>query len=73
MQLALETGIAVYLVGGPVRDALLGARVLDLDFAVEGDAPAFARRLSERLNGRSLSTSASGLRRSPRMGFGQIL
>ena len=51
-QLALEAGIAVYLVGGPVRDALLGAKVLDLDFAVEGDAPDFARRLSEGLDGR---------------------
>ena len=69
-RLALETGIAIYLVGGPVRDALLGARVLDLDFAVEGDAPAFARRLSERLNGRvtiherfgTATVSAHGIR-----------
>lgn len=51
-RLALETGVAVYLVGGPVRDALLSAPVLDLDFAVEGDAPALARQLSEGLNGR---------------------
>lgn len=51
-RLALETGVAVYLVGGPVRDALLGAPVLDLDLAVEGDAPALARQLSEGLNGR---------------------
>ena len=48
-ELARETGIPVYLVGGPVRDALLGASALDLDFAVEGDAVALARRLMERL------------------------
>ena len=51
-RLALEMGVAVYLVGGPVRDALLSAPVLDLDLAVEGDAPALARQLSEGLNGR---------------------
>ena len=39
----------VFLVGGPVRDALLGASALDLDFAVEGDAVALARRLAGRL------------------------
>ena len=51
-QLAGETGLHVYLVGGPVRDALLGMPVLDLDFSVEGDATAFAGRLSERLGAR---------------------
>ena len=45
-ELAWETGVQVYLVGGPVRDALLGVPVLDLDFAVEGDAVALARRLA---------------------------
>ena len=44
--LADETGLPVYLVGGPVRDALLGAPVLDLDFSIEGDAAEFARQLS---------------------------
>lgn len=56
--------------GGPVRDALLGAQVLDLDFAVEGDAPALARQLSDRLNGRvtiherfgTATVSARGIR-----------
>ncbi len=41
----------VYLVGGPVRDALLGAPVLDLDFSVEGHAVLLAERLAERLGG----------------------
>ena len=50
-QVAGESGLAVYLVGGPVRDALLGWPLLDLDFAVEGDAPGLARRVAERLTG----------------------
>jgi tRNA nucleotidyltransferase (CCA-adding enzyme) len=35
----------VYLVGGAVRDLLLGGRPADLDLVVEGDAAAIARRL----------------------------
>ena len=33
----------VYLVGGTVRDILLGREGFDIDIAVEGDAIAFAR------------------------------
>ena len=39
-------GLPVYLVGGPVRDALLERRVQDLDFVVEGDAVALARDMA---------------------------
>ncbi len=42
----------VYLVGGTVRDILLGEQSLDVDIAVEGDAIAFARALAARLSGR---------------------
>jgi tRNA nucleotidyltransferase (CCA-adding enzyme) len=38
-------GERAYLVGGAVRDLLLGADHPDLDVAVEGDAPGLARRL----------------------------
>ena len=41
-----------YLVGGAVRDLLLGERVSDVDIAVEGDGIEFARELAERLHGR---------------------
>jgi len=43
---------AVYLVGGAVRDILLGEPGFDVDIAVEGDAIAFARALAEPLGGR---------------------
>jgi tRNA nucleotidyltransferase (CCA-adding enzyme) len=42
----------VYLVGGTVRDILLGERSFDVDVAVEGDAVAFAEALAEALAGR---------------------
>jgi tRNA nucleotidyltransferase (CCA-adding enzyme) len=42
----------VYLVGGTVRDILLGERNFDVDVAVEGDAVAFAEALAEALGGR---------------------
>ena len=38
-------GTATYLVGGAVRDLLLGRDRTDLDIAVEGDAAALGRRL----------------------------
>jgi tRNA nucleotidyltransferase (CCA-adding enzyme) len=41
-----------FLVGGAVRDLLLGAESLDLDVAVEGDAERVARQLADRLGGR---------------------
>src|SRR5205814_6911299 len=50
----------VYVVGGAVRDALLGHPSYDLDLVVEGDVPAFARRLAERLDGRVQAHQAFG-------------
>ncbi len=41
----------VYLVGGTVRDILLGEESFDVDIAVEGDAIAFARAVGTRLDG----------------------
>ena len=42
----------VYLVGGTVRDILLGEESFDVDIAVEGDAIEFARALAAALDGR---------------------
>src|SRR4051812_3275284 len=50
--IALEGEEAVYVVGGAVRDVLLGRRPHEIDFVVEGDAVAVARRAAERLGGR---------------------
>jgi tRNA nucleotidyltransferase (CCA-adding enzyme) len=41
-----------YLVGGTVRDILLGEENFDVDIAVEGDAIGFARALATTLGGR---------------------
>src|SRR3954452_11276130 len=49
---ALDGEDAVYAVGGAVRDVLLGRRPHEIDFVVEGDAVAVARRAAERLGGR---------------------
>jgi tRNA nucleotidyltransferase (CCA-adding enzyme) len=48
---ALEGLPPAYLVGGAVRDLLRGARAVDLDIAVEGDARSVARALGDRLGG----------------------
>jgi tRNA nucleotidyltransferase (CCA-adding enzyme) len=41
----------IYLVGGPVRDCLLGRAVVDFDLTVDGDAIALARTLQRELGG----------------------
>jgi tRNA nucleotidyltransferase (CCA-adding enzyme) len=41
----------LYLIGGFVRDLLLGLRPDDFDFVVEGDAPALARAVARELGG----------------------
>lgn len=49
----LATGYrGVYLVGGFVRDAILGEPNYDVDIAVEGDGIEFAERLAAELGGR---------------------
>ena len=49
---AAETNTSAYLVGGAVRDWLLGLSAIDdLDFAVQGDAIAFARNLEQTVGG----------------------
>ena len=47
-----EEFAGVYLVGGFVRDLLLGRPNYDVDIAVEGNGIEFARRLAARLGGR---------------------
>jgi putative nucleotidyltransferase with HDIG domain len=40
-----------YLVGGAIRDQLMGRRIRDIDIAFDGDAPALARETANALSG----------------------
>jgi putative nucleotidyltransferase with HDIG domain len=51
IRLLVPAGTQVWSVGGTVRDVLLVRSLHDIDIAVEGDAIAFARLLSERMHG----------------------
>jgi tRNA nucleotidyltransferase (CCA-adding enzyme) len=51
-QLADRCEASLFVVGGCVRDLLLGIENLDLDLVVEGDGIAFARKLAEVLHAR---------------------
>jgi len=57
---ANEMGYSLYLVGGFVRDLLLGIPNLDLDLVVEGDAIRLAKRLAEKGGGRVTSHARFG-------------
>ena len=48
-----ERAEGVYLVGGTIRDILLGEESFDVDIAVEGDAISFAYALAQVLHGRA--------------------
>jgi len=51
-EVAAEKNCKAYLVGGPVRDLLLGRTVIDLDFTLEEGSSALARALAKRIKGR---------------------
>ena len=53
-------GYSLYVVGGFVRDLLLGQPTLDLDLVVEGNAITLARRLVEKVGGRVRSHGRFG-------------
>jgi tRNA nucleotidyltransferase (CCA-adding enzyme) len=52
--------LPVYLVGGFVRDLLLGLTPDDFDFVVEGDAPALARAVARELGGEVMAHAPFG-------------
>ncbi|MEA3402750.1 MAG: hypothetical protein U9R79_16035 [Armatimonadota bacterium] len=56
-ELAAGCGADAWLVGGPVRDLLLGRAAPDLDLAVEGPPEAVARAIAEELGGRVRKTT----------------
>jgi tRNA nucleotidyltransferase (CCA-adding enzyme) len=51
-EVALEKDCHPYLVGGPVRDILLGRHSIDIDLTLEDDASTLARALAKRIDGR---------------------
>jgi poly(A) polymerase len=46
-EFAAQENVQLYLVGGTVRDLILGKEVEDLDFAVAGNASDFARKFAD--------------------------
>ena len=63
--IASSCNMSVYLVGGFVRDLILGVKNLDLDIVVEGDGIKFAEVLSRKLN--------AGLIRHRRFGTATVI
>src|SRR3954452_7403597 len=49
-----------WLVGGAVRDLMLGAQTIDVDVAIEGDARKVARELAARLGGEAVEHERFG-------------
>ncbi len=50
-----QMGLPVYVVGGFVRDLLLGKTVKDIDFVVVGDGPKFAKAVARALGCKQLT------------------
>ncbi len=57
---ASQNGLPLYIIGGSVRDLILGAAIKDLDLTVEGDAIALARALARKHGGRVTAHSKFG-------------
>jgi tRNA nucleotidyltransferase (CCA-adding enzyme) len=51
-EVALEKDCHPFLVGGPVRDLLLGRHSIDIDLTLEHEASTLARTLAKRIDGR---------------------
>lgn len=60
VRLATRRGLALYLVGGSVRDLLLDRPHVDLDLAAEGDAIALAKDLAQAKGSRVVVHSGFG-------------
>ncbi|MFP5245993.1 MAG: CCA tRNA nucleotidyltransferase [Thermoanaerobaculia bacterium] len=51
-EIAVEKEVRPFLVGGPVRDILLGRRSIDIDLTLESGVSTLARALAKRIDGR---------------------
>lgn len=59
-QLAEDSDYQAYLVGGVVRDLLMGKKNLDLDIVIEGDGLGFARKLALKIKAEIVSHQRFG-------------
>jgi tRNA nucleotidyltransferase (CCA-adding enzyme) len=59
-EMAADQGDSLFIVGGFVRDLLLGNPTLDIDLVVEGDAIRLAQRLAKKYGGRVRSHGRFG-------------
>jgi tRNA nucleotidyltransferase (CCA-adding enzyme) len=59
-EMAQQMGYPLYVVGGFVRDLLLGAPTLDMDLVVEGDAIELARAVGDSIGARTRSHQRFG-------------
>ena len=59
-ELADKSGIRAYMVGGIVRDLMLGRPPIDIDIMAEGDAVRLARQMAEKLGARLTTHRAFG-------------
>jgi poly(A) polymerase len=57
--LADEAGVNVWVVGGYVRDKLLGKEVKDIDIVVVGDGISFAKTVAQAFGRRDVVTYAN--------------
>ncbi len=60
VEIGAKHGVPIYLVGGAVRDLLMGEPAVDLDIIVERDASTVAHALAAKLSGRVVSSSQFG-------------
>lgn len=60
LRVAASLGSPTFLVGGSVRDLLLGRQITDLDLVVEGDGPRLAEELAVALDGTVAAHSPFG-------------
>lgn len=70
--LSRDSGYRAYLVGGIVRDLMLGRENVDLDIAIEGDAERLARTFARKTGSRMRSPTRFGTCKIESKAFGTL-